>query len=526
MRRHFHIISFVKYFNDHYDVIVIGAAPAGLTCAIELAKKGKDVLVLERHNLPGGVASSFVRDGVEFEATLHELFNCGDDERTINLNKFFKSINEPIDFIPLDESYRFIDKNNDIVVPYGFENAAKAIDAKYPGNYEKLMQFFHLTEEVNLSLTKLQKGINPKELFTVHKNTFLTARKTVKDVLNDFKFSKEVQEIVGIYWQYLGTPPDVLPFTVFAVVAAEYLGKPPYIPPHRSFEIAIKLHEAARKLGVQIEYGQHVKNILVKKRKAYGVITSNGEEIHSDAVVSGSYPETVYSKMIYPSEEVPKKAKKFIKTRETSLTSYGIQLLLDKSADELGFDSYSYFMTPNVCDSKEIYENMDSMGPYDFLVVVCLNKAIPDASPSGTSLLNIVAMPRTDAWEAITKEAYHKVKRKIANDMIDTFEKCLKKEIRSHIIDIIYQTPVTYAHYTDAYKGSVYGYKHSMHDHVIARNLQNNKDRFIKRLYFAGAHASAGDGQVPQFQNGMIAANDVLKDLKKRGNRNGKKVKA
>ncbi|MBR1828787.1 MAG: NAD(P)-binding protein, partial [Atopobiaceae bacterium] len=30
-----------------------------MSCAMSLAREGKDVLILERHNLPGGIATSF-----------------------------------------------------------------------------------------------------------------------------------------------------------------------------------------------------------------------------------------------------------------------------------------------------------------------------------------------------------------------------------------------------------------------------------------------------------------------------------
>ena len=40
----------------------------------------KKVLVLEKHNLPGGCATSFRRGEYEFEATLHELCQMGTGE--------------------------------------------------------------------------------------------------------------------------------------------------------------------------------------------------------------------------------------------------------------------------------------------------------------------------------------------------------------------------------------------------------------------------------------------------------------
>lgn len=60
-----------------YDVVVIGAGNGGLAAAIRLLQGGARVLVVEKHNLPGGFATSFRRGRFEFEASLHELNDFG-----------------------------------------------------------------------------------------------------------------------------------------------------------------------------------------------------------------------------------------------------------------------------------------------------------------------------------------------------------------------------------------------------------------------------------------------------------------
>jgi phytoene dehydrogenase-like protein len=60
-----------------YDVIVIGAGNGGLAAAVTILHGGKSCLVLEKHNIPGGFATSFVRGRFEFEASLHELNGMG-----------------------------------------------------------------------------------------------------------------------------------------------------------------------------------------------------------------------------------------------------------------------------------------------------------------------------------------------------------------------------------------------------------------------------------------------------------------
>ena len=59
--------------TQHHEAIVIGAGLGGLAAATTMVNEGLDVLLLERHNVPGGYATSFVRGRFEFEVALHEL---------------------------------------------------------------------------------------------------------------------------------------------------------------------------------------------------------------------------------------------------------------------------------------------------------------------------------------------------------------------------------------------------------------------------------------------------------------------
>ncbi len=88
-----------------YDAVVIGAGNGGLTAAAKLAQEGLNVLPLERHNIPGGAATSFCSGRFEFEVALHQLSGLGTTERTgilrLQLDKL--GVMEDLEFMEISD---------------------------------------------------------------------------------------------------------------------------------------------------------------------------------------------------------------------------------------------------------------------------------------------------------------------------------------------------------------------------------------------------------------------------------------
>ncbi|MEN8260411.1 MAG: FAD-dependent oxidoreductase, partial [Pseudomonadota bacterium] len=57
--------------REAYDVIVVGGGIGGFTAGALLAKAGKSVLLIERHDRPGGYAHGFSRKGYRFDSGVH-----------------------------------------------------------------------------------------------------------------------------------------------------------------------------------------------------------------------------------------------------------------------------------------------------------------------------------------------------------------------------------------------------------------------------------------------------------------------
>ncbi|MGH9041413.1 MAG: FAD-dependent oxidoreductase, partial [Acidimicrobiia bacterium] len=60
--------------EDDLDIVIIGAGPAGLTAAWQLAKAGQTAVVLEADSVVGGISRTVERDGWRFDIGGHRFF--------------------------------------------------------------------------------------------------------------------------------------------------------------------------------------------------------------------------------------------------------------------------------------------------------------------------------------------------------------------------------------------------------------------------------------------------------------------
>ncbi len=498
---------------EQYDVIVVGAGNGGLAAASLIAKAGYRTLVLEKHNLPGGCATSFVRGRFEFEAALHELCVEATSEKQDDVRKIFNRLEAEVPLAYEENLFRVIcrgENGYDVRLRSGYEAFLDSMEEAVPGCRESVKKYLDLIGELDAAQDHIdEKGINPAVLFKKFPDFLRAASHSADDLMRAIGIPEKAQSILNTYWGYLGAPTDDLNGLHYLSLLAAFIKTPPCMPLHKSHELSVSMVKALQRFGGEIRYNSEVTRFLYDEKGACVGVTANGRDYYAKKIVSNVIPNNVFNRS--DERAVPKQAKKLANARRLGMTFVTVYLGLDCTMEELGMDDYSIFIT-NDPDARRQYEKRLDYGMY---VVNCLNKVVPDSSPEGTCTLffTLPFMPE-DMPEDLTPDRYKKWKNDYAARYIRDFEQVLGVDVMSHIEEIAIATPVTFARYLATPGGCIYGYANMGWDNVVSRTALKDTENRIPNLYFCGGHGLRGDGYPSGYITGAMAANDVIRDLK------------
>ncbi len=507
---------------NKYDVIVVGAGNGGLTAAATAAKGGLKVLLLEKHNLPGGCATSFSRGRFEFEPSLHELCSVGNEENQGSIYKILSGLGADIDWRYEYNPFHVIKKGEDgfdVTLRGGSVEAfIDSMEEAVPGCREAMIEFCKLGQTIDEAMAIKAKGDGEKKFsakiaqyakLVKYLDFARAASCSVEDVLHALNMPQKAIDILSTYWGYLGVPTDELNCLHYLSMFLGYVKFGSAMPYRRSHELALSLCKVIYDHGGEIWYNSEVTKFLYDETgKAIGVCVGE-KELFADEIISNVIAHNVFNMSDY--SKIPDYDLKLANARDFGISITTIYLGLDCTADELGIDDYTTFIVSDG-NARKQYDNRKDGSLY---IVNCLNKVIPDCTPEGTSTLFFsIPIFGNDIPTDLTPEGYKKFKNEIAKKYIGEYEKVIGKDIFSHIEEISVATPVTFARYLGTPDGTIYGYRSSDWDNVVLRTITEAKDSSIPGLRFCGGHGIQGDGFSSAIITGDMAGKRVVDKLK------------
>ena len=465
----------MDHLKPEYDVIVVGAGLGGMTAANRLATLGRSVLLLEQHNMLGGLATWFRRKGYIFDVALHG-FPAGMKK---SCRKYWSR--EIADRIVQLRHIRFDNPQFSLTTTFDEQDFSRHMVEQFGISEERVAAFF---AEV--------RGMNYYDDQTA----------TTRDLFeNHFPGRDDVIRFLMEPITYANGSTLDDPAITYGIVFSNFMSKGVFTFEGGTDLMLEMMERELEKNGVHVALRAEVDRIVVEGGQVRGVQVG-GRTIAARAVLSnGNLLKTVRD-MVGLEHFSPDFVQDFQKVRiNNSSCQVYMAICRGEKIDDIGdllFTSTLEHFDPAAMRSRKITSRTFSV-------------YYPYTRP-GLDQYTIVSSSNADYcdWAGMSKEEYRAAKDDLIEDTLQALEKYVP-DIRSKLDYVEAATPKTFERYTLHEKGASFGTKFEG-----LRISMGLKDQ-VAGLFYAGSVGIIMSGWLGAANYGAIVANDVDLYLGERG---------
>ncbi|MFQ6016030.1 MAG: phytoene desaturase family protein [Anaerolineae bacterium] len=407
--------------KDSYDVIVVGAGLAGLTCGALLAKDGMSVLVVDQRPVPGGVCHSYQRGGFTFDVGPHLLSGCAPGWVVHSLLTSL-GVEGEAEFIPVNPLARAIFPNYEVDIPANYQSFTELLAGRFPQEKQRLLMLFREMGQMYADVDALPASFSLWDYLKVPVNHPIFTKypsKTFAQMVDQFLLDDELKSVVSALWVYFGLPPSKISAVFWTVVMMSYFVGGGFYPRGGIGRVAQALAKGLENQGGELLLNTMAERIMVEDRRAVGVELVDvsarwlpdgrlaGQEaigerfvVTADTVVSGADARLTFERLV-GEEHLPSSYRQALRRMEPSLSLIKVALGVDMDLESAGVTHHDTIFF-DTYDMDQVYHRMRAglpEGPCDMTVPTVTD---PTLAPSGQHCLylwNYVPFHATENWQ-------------------------------------------------------------------------------------------------------------------------------
>ena len=424
--------------GQHFHTVIIGAGMSGLAAGIRLALADKNVLILERHEAPGGLNSFYSLRKRRYDVGLHAMTNfVRPGVKNTPLGKIFRQLRVKRDDFDLSEQLgsRIAFPGVNLRFSNDFELLESEVAAQFPDQidgFRALKEFVLTFDATNLDAG--EESANP-----------VLAKFITNPLLRQMLYSP-----VFYYGSSRENDIDLGQF----VIMFRSLFLEGFARPFAGVRQVIRtLTKKYAELGGQRRMRLGVKQIKAAEGQAQALILDNGDTITADHVVSTiGHVET---EKLCSDRQIAETDQRVGKLSFTETIT-----VFDKQPKDFGWDDTIVFFNDS--------EKFDYACPQSEMVylrsgVICFpnNYDYGEERQLKEGWLRVTALANYDHWKALDEDAYRVAKESWYGKLQSAIDPFLSQpkpaEFAESVLDTDMFTPLTVERFTGHLGGAIYG---------------------------------------------------------------------
>lgn len=505
-----------KTLKDYYDVIVIGAGIGGLTTASLLAARGKDVLVLEQHYLPGGSAQTFPHKQYRFDVGPKLFFGMDPTRGNMRYHQeVFDELDEYPDLTYYDSYYTFKHPGGALRVAGSVEDYVEQLVATFPDEEWGIREFYAKLEELhrmfihipNLPLDDPESIL--RLIWRVPLDRLLTmsywSNRSLGSLFDRYIGNCELRAIINAeFVAFCYSDIDDAPAVLAALVLIERHKGGGSFTKGGSGELARLLIRGLEKHGGQMHYRARVRRVCVEYGRAYGVELEDGRIIRAEYVVSNAGVVNTFGRAETNVEPLVEQRWVSAGTREKidrfkfTDSFFTIFAGVDEAVFPPGTD-------PHVLYIDDHYQSMR-----DLRMICFCNSSFKDKSlaPPGKHALQIVYFdPECGVFNDWQRDEQYEARKQATFARAMAMAEEVFPGINAGLDYVSCGTPLTYEYYLAKWGGG-WGAQMTI-DQFAFRRFHHKTD--VRNLLLVGADTHPGIGVVSVTMSGINCAHHIAR---------------